>query len=108
MIATLDDGSVNFRIYLPHAAKVELLGDFTDWRDRKIAMTRVHPGWWEVKARIGPGEHMFCYLVDNSIWLADYAAHGVQLNGYGGWTSRLCVDHAAPVSVAQRSSLAAA
>jgi len=108
MIATLDDGSVSFRVYLPHAAKVELLGDFTDWRDRKISMTRTNPGWWEVTARVGPGEHTFCYLVDNSIWLADYSAHGVQLNGYGGWTSRLCINHAAAVTVENRSTLAAA
>ncbi len=91
MVTLLPDGNCRFRVYLPHAAKVELLGTFTDWREGRIAMTRVHPGWWEALIPVGQGDHQFCYLVDGSIWLADYAAHGVKLNGYGGWTSRLCV-----------------
>ena len=106
MIATLDDGSIRFRVYLPHAAKVELLGDFTDWRDRRVPMTRCNPGWWEAIVRVPSGEHNFCYLVDSSIWLADYAAHGVKLNGYGGWISSLNVE--SPVSVEVRSPALAA
>ncbi|MGQ0627736.1 MAG: hypothetical protein ACT4PL_06495 [Phycisphaerales bacterium] len=106
MISTLDDGQVKFRVYLPHAAKVELLADFTDGRDHRVAMNRTNPGWWEVTLPVGSGEHTFCYLVDGSIWLADYAAHGVKLNGYGGWISRLCVNHAATVTT--RGTLAAA
>ncbi len=91
MITTLPDGTVRFRVYLPHASTVELVGDFTAWRDQRIQMQRHNPGWWEVTAEVPTGEHQFCYLVDGAIWLADYAAHGVKLNGYGGWTSRLCV-----------------
>ncbi len=107
MISTLDDGSVKFRVYLPHAAKVELLGNFTDWRERGVPMTRTNPGWWEVTVPVPAGEHSFCYLVDNSIWLADYAAHGVKLNGYGGWMSRLCVEQE-PVVAALPERMAAA
>lgn len=91
MVSNSPDGTCGFRVYLPHAAKVELLGTFTDWRERRIAMTRRHPGWWEAAVAIDAGEHEFCYLVDNSVWLADYAAHGVKLNSYGSWTSRLSV-----------------
>lgn len=92
MISTLADGSIRFRVYLPHAASVQLLGSFTDWRDSPIAMTRENPGWWEATVPIASGEHQFCYLVDGAVWLADYAAHGVRLNSYGGWTSRLAVE----------------
>jgi 1,4-alpha-glucan branching enzyme len=91
MVSTLPDGTCRFRVYLPHAAKVELLGTFTDWRDRRIPMVREHPGWWEAIVAVENGEHQFSYLVDGAIWLADYAAHGVKLNSYGSWTSRLSI-----------------
>lgn len=108
MISTLPDGTVRFRVYLPHASSVELVGDFTDWRERRIPMQRQNPGWWELTAEIAAGEHQFCYLVDGNIWLADYAAHGVKLNGYGGWTSRLCVTAEAAAPVAQNTLASAA
>lgn len=104
MVTILPDGSARFRVFLPHAARVELLGDFTDWRDHRLAMTREHPGWWELSLRVAPGEHHFCYLVDGQIWLADYAAHGVKLNGYGGWISRLCVTATAACETAESPS----
>lgn len=91
MIVCNPDGCVTFRVFLPHAARVELLGNFTEWRDGAIVMVREHPGWWTLTAKVPAGEHQFCYLVDGSIWLADYAAHGVKLNPHGGWTSRLVV-----------------
>lgn len=91
MITTEQDGSVTFRIFLPHAAQVELLGDFTNWRTDRIQMKRENPGWWTATVQIAPGEHQFSYLVDGSVWLADYAAHGVRLNDYGGWVSQLRV-----------------
>ncbi len=94
MIAINNDGTVTFRMFLPHAARVELLGDFTSWRNGRIAMQRENPGWWTATIPVAGGEHLFCYVVDGSIWLADYAAHGVRLNDYGGWVSQLRVSAA--------------
>jgi 1,4-alpha-glucan branching enzyme len=98
MITAQSDGTTRFRVYLPHASTVELVGDFTNWRDGRLAMTREHPGWWDITIPVSNGEHHFCYLVDGHIWLADYAAHGVKLNGYGGWISRLQVTNAVPAN----------
>lgn len=98
MLTTNPDGTVTFRVYLPHATTVELLGDFTDWRRAPVSLRREHPGWWSATLAVPAGEHLFCYLVDASIWLADYAAHGVRQNQFGGWVSRLAVttDAASP------------
>lgn len=103
MITTTADGKVTFRIFLPHAASVEVVGDFTNWRVRKVAMRRENPGWWSITLAVPPGEHEFSYLVDGSIYLADYAAHGVKLNSYGGWISRLAIP-AAPAGVELKAS----
>lgn len=39
-----------------------------------------------------PGEHTFHYLVDKWEWMADFAAHGVEVNGFGQWVGRLWID----------------
>lgn len=89
MITIAADGTVFFKVYLPHAAKVEVMGDFTDWGRSRVPMTRSYPGWWTVQIKIDPGQHRFCYVIDGSIHLADYAAHGVQMDDGGRWVSSL-------------------
>lgn len=89
-----------FRVYLPEATNVELVGTFTDWRCRPVRMLREHTGWWSAAAELPPGDHDFCYLVNGSTWLADYAASGVKRNGFGGWVSQISV--ASPVMVPMR------
>jgi 1,4-alpha-glucan branching enzyme len=98
MVTPLADGRHAFRIFLPHAASVKIVGSFTDWKARCVSMVRHAPGWWEALVEIPQGRHEFAYLVDNSIWLADYAAGGVKLTGYSGWVSILEV-HPDPAQV---------
>lgn len=85
---------LTFRIYLPHAQRVEVVGTFTDWEARPIAMERGNgedAGWWFASARVPAGQHEFSYLVDGQFWMPDYAATGVHRNQYGRWTSDLSV-----------------
>lgn len=87
------DSRHTFRVYLPEAALVELVGSFTDWRTRPVRMTREDTGWWSITLDLAPGDHDFSYLVNGAQWLADYAASGVKRNGFGGWVSQI---HVAP------------
>lgn len=80
-----------FRVYLPEARCVQLVGTFTDWRVRPISMSRESTGWWTVTTNLTPGDHDFSYLVDHATWLPDYAASGVKRNGFGGWVSQIHV-----------------
>lgn len=91
MITTDPDGQVQFKVFLPHAASVEIAGDFTDWHRGRIPLRRVYPGWWVGSVAIEPGEHSFVYIVDGAIQLADYAAHGVRMDDGGRWISSLQV-----------------
>lgn len=84
-------GGVLFRVYLPHAARVEVVGSFTDWGRERVPMLRQNPGWWSATVAVGGGDHEFCYLIDGSIHLADYAAHGVKMDSDGKWVSTLRV-----------------
>jgi 1,4-alpha-glucan branching enzyme len=81
-----------FRVYLPEARAVELVGSFTDWRVKPVPMMREPSGWWAAKVDMSAGDHLFSYLVNGSVWMADYAASGVKSNGYGGWVSQLSVE----------------
>ena len=86
-----DDCRRTFRVYLPEATSVELVGTFTDWRARPVQMDREHTGWWTATVNLVPGDHDFNYLVNASHWMADYAASGVKRNGFGGWVSQVHV-----------------
>ena len=46
MVICEPDARHTFRVYMPEAASVELVGTFTDWRTRPVRMTREHTGWW--------------------------------------------------------------
>lgn len=90
------NGRTSFRIYLPHAAHVELVGDFTGWQSRPIEMCRGlddESGWWSAECEVPDGDYRFAYLVDGQYWMPDYAASGVFRNEYGKWTSNLSVAH---------------
>ncbi|MFN0010159.1 MAG: hypothetical protein ACKVS8_00795 [Phycisphaerales bacterium] len=92
MIAVDIQGNVLFKVYLPHAARVEVVGTFTDWGRERVPMARQYPGWWTATVPVGLGDHAFCYLIDGSIHLADYAAHGVKMDADGKWVSTLRVN----------------
>lgn len=95
MIVLEPDGQVTFKVFLPHASTVELVGDFTDWQRRRFTLKRVYPGWWTATIPVPAGEHRFGYLVDGAIQIVDYGAHGVSLDG-DRWVSRLLVGTAIP------------
>lgn len=87
-----ENGSIHgFRIYLPEARSVQLVGTFTGWQRGAISMNRDAAGWWVVELDLTPGDHLFNYLVDGSAWVPDYAASGIKANGFGGWVSQLHV-----------------
>lgn len=86
------DGTVTFRVYLPHASHVHLTGTFNGWSTTSHPLNRENgDGWWRLQAHVPSGEHDFQYLVDGREWLADFAAFGVARNEFGGWVSQLIV-----------------
>lgn len=80
-----------FRVYMPDAAEVQLVGSFSGWKTGMNQMSREDTGWWTITVPLAPGDHDFCYLVNDSTWVADYAASGVKRNSFGGWVSQIHV-----------------
>lgn len=102
MVQLQVDGSVQFELFMPDARQVRLAASFTDWKERAIEMRGPEEGWWTLRLHLPPGEHEFQYLIDDEIWLADYAAHGVKRNRDGAWVSLLTLEGQAVPPAAKR------
>ncbi len=89
MVNQLNDGSVEFAYFRPGAQQVCLAGDFNQWKSEEHMMRRDEDGWWRIRMALPPGEYRFKYVVDGSLWEADFAAYGVEMSRLGGWTSVL-------------------
>ena len=48
----------------PTAASVQLVGDFTQWKERPISMRRDRDGIWRAKVELDRGTHHYRFLVD--------------------------------------------
>lgn len=82
MTSTKGNGVVHFEFYRRDARDVRLVGDFTGWEDRPLAMQDAGDGWWRLAARFDQGEYRFCYRADGQSF-PDYAAHGIEMTDYG-------------------------
>jgi 1,4-alpha-glucan branching enzyme len=95
MVNLTDSGRFVFRMYMPHAGSVELLGSFCSWKPERsegaIELERDPEGWWTARLNLPEGDHEFCYLVDGRTWMPDYAAGGVRRSSTGRWVSLLSV-----------------
>ncbi|HEX6535165.1 MAG TPA: glycogen-binding domain-containing protein [Gemmatimonadaceae bacterium] len=56
------------RVHAPRAARVEVAGDFTDWRP--VALAPAGHGWWTATLPIAPGTHQVNLRLDGSRWVA--------------------------------------
>lgn len=84
-VTPLADSDVRFDLQLPTAAKeVVLVGDFNGW-DRKATpmVRRDDDGTWSAKVPLGPGRHMYAFVVDGTRWIVDPLAPQVPDDGYG-------------------------
>ena len=81
-MVTIQDDVVEFRFFRPQAQRVELAGDFNDWRTGELKMERREDGYWLAQMRLPAGEFKFRYCADGE-WFTDYAAFGVEPGSFG-------------------------
>lgn len=95
MVTLTDSGRCIFRLYMPNAGSVELVGSFCDWKADSEAgaleLKRDDEGWWTARASLPVGDHEFCYLIDGRSWMPDYAASGMRRHSSGRWVSLLSI-----------------
>ncbi|MGH7720774.1 MAG: glycogen-binding domain-containing protein [Gemmatimonadaceae bacterium] len=79
-----EDGGYTFSVHAPRARRVELMGDFTDWRP--VALARGGGGLWAVTLPVAPGTHRVNVRVNGGSWLVPPGATAVkdEFNGLVG------------------------
>jgi 1,4-alpha-glucan branching enzyme len=71
-----------FRLVAPEATRVQLVGDFTQWRGEPIEMTRGEDGVWVGSVGLKPGVYQYRFLVDGE-WADDPECGARVPNPYG-------------------------
>lgn len=89
MVSIEADGTIAFAIHEPRARRVELVGAFDGWHERRLPMRLGEDGVWRLRFDPGPGASLFRYLVDGRRWRLDPAAHGTCRGVDGRCKSRL-------------------
>ena len=59
-----------FAFSAPDALSVQLVGDFTHWREKPISLQKEADGVWRAAVELDPGMHHYRFLVDGQ-WRDD-------------------------------------
>ena len=79
-----------FVIYRPDVDRVEITGDFTEWR--RVPLNRVKSsGYWEATLDLPHGEHRFTYILDGRQSFPDPTVLTRERDDFGGENSTLLV-----------------
>ena len=79
-----------FSFSAPAALSVQLVGDFTHWKEQPIPLLKGADGIWRANVALKPGEHHYRFLVDGE-WREDPECTLHVPNPYGSQDSVLQV-----------------
>lgn len=63
--------ATQFVFEAPNATSVSVVGEFNDWQVDSLPMTRVANGLWTATVPLTPGRHVYAFLVDGTLLVAD-------------------------------------
>ncbi len=78
------EGTVDFKFYAPQAKKVELGGDFNNWKANKTPLTKDATGNWKTSLKLKGGRYQYRYLVDG-VWQNAQEPVECVPNAFGSW-----------------------
>lgn len=90
---------IRFEFRDPTALSVAVAGTFNDWDPKKHALHHNGDGVWVREAKLNPGQHEYCLVVDGH-WMPDPSARDSRPNPFGGRNSVLTVPAANHASTA--------
>ena len=74
--------SESFSFTAPTATSVQLVGDFTHWKEQPVSMRKGPDGTWRTSVELEPGLHHYRFLVDGE-WRDDPECALRVPNAYG-------------------------
>jgi 1,4-alpha-glucan branching enzyme len=81
---------IRFEFRDPAALSVAVAGTFNDWDPKKHVLNKHGDGIWAREAKLNPGQHEYCLVVDGH-WMPDPVARESRPNPFGGRNSVLIV-----------------
>jgi 1,4-alpha-glucan branching enzyme len=81
---------IRFEFRDPTALSVAVAGTFNDWDPKKHVLNKNGDGVWAREAKLNPGQHEYCMVVDGH-WMPDPVARESRPNPFGGRNSVLIV-----------------
>ena len=78
------DQKQTFAFSAPGAMSVQLVGDFTHWKDHPISLHKGADGIWRATVELEPGTHHYRFLVDGE-WRDDPECALRVPSPYGGY-----------------------
>lgn len=54
-----------------NAESIALVGDFNEWKGEAMPLTRMPNGLWTTTVPLPPGRHVYSYLIDGTLLVAD-------------------------------------
>jgi serine protease AprX len=83
----IGESEVEFFIRDPRARQVSVVGSWDAWKRPGSPASELEPGLWRATAGRSPGRHLYKFLVDDRVWLADPENPVRAHDGHGGWNS---------------------
>lgn len=80
---------VQFRIHLPSAETVHLVGDFNQWDKDQLQLKKIEAGIWEISLDLSGGSYQYQFLINGKIWQADPNNTSLVEDGFGGINSSI-------------------
>ena len=74
---------VTFTLLAPDAQSVQVVGDFTGWKQAPVGLKKGKDGLWKAAVSLTPGRHEYRLLVDGQ-WCDDPECKTRQSNSLGG------------------------
>jgi 1,4-alpha-glucan branching enzyme len=81
-VVDITELEVEFSFFRPSASHVDLVGDFNQWREGQVPMSRGADGYWRARLKLPPGKFRFRYRADGA-WYTDFAAFGIEPGPFG-------------------------
>jgi hypothetical protein len=86
----LEEQEINLTFYAPEARKVNVAGNFNNWRPEATPLKNTGAGEWIVRLRLRSGQYEYRFVVDGR-WSEDPRASQRVANPYGSFNSVLMV-----------------
>jgi chromosome partitioning protein len=80
--------SIRFVTLYPRAQKVQIAGDFNNWKPQQTVMQPGKDGKWELALELAPGKYRYRMVVDGQ-WQQDPYNENTELNPFGEYNSIL-------------------